>query len=267
MPRRRAQPRLGFTLIELLVVCALMVILAAILFPVFAPIREKGRQTVCLSHLQQIATGMLLYCDDHDDTLPLALARPRNEPVLFEETWMGRLQPYLKSTAILVDPASNRASQVWKTTRDLRADYGYPPSRRAAGQQASLVSAAPYAEALWAGLGGFSGPRIGDYQEDVPSCLRAQVARPVETILIVDHYAFDWGMLAGNMYYPAPRHLREADLLLPNGQRVPQGRINAAFVDGHVRSLTHKQFWATLLVTSDQGRSTRSVFRYFWPEE
>jgi hypothetical protein len=31
--------------------------------------------------------------------------------------------------------------------------------------------------------------------------------------------------------------------------------------------LTHKQFWATLLVTSDQGLSTRSVFRYFWPEE
>ena len=37
----------GFTLIELLVVIAIIAILAAILFPVFAKVREKARQASC----------------------------------------------------------------------------------------------------------------------------------------------------------------------------------------------------------------------------
>ena len=43
----------GFTLIELLVVIAIIAILAAILFPVFSRVREKARQTQCLSHTRQ----------------------------------------------------------------------------------------------------------------------------------------------------------------------------------------------------------------------
>ncbi|MES2463154.1 MAG: prepilin-type N-terminal cleavage/methylation domain-containing protein [Armatimonadota bacterium] len=60
----------GFTLIELLVVIAIIAILAAILFPVFAQAREKARQTACLSNLKQISTGMLMYVQDYDETLP-----------------------------------------------------------------------------------------------------------------------------------------------------------------------------------------------------
>lgn len=44
MPRRTSAAA-GFTLIELLVVIAIIAILAAILFPVFAKVREKARQT------------------------------------------------------------------------------------------------------------------------------------------------------------------------------------------------------------------------------
>ena len=46
----RSKNRMGFTLIELLVVIAIIAILAAILFPVFAP--AKARQTVCLSNVK-----------------------------------------------------------------------------------------------------------------------------------------------------------------------------------------------------------------------
>ena len=45
----------AFTLIELLVVIAIIAILAAILFPVFAKVREKARQTSCASNLNQLA--------------------------------------------------------------------------------------------------------------------------------------------------------------------------------------------------------------------
>ena len=60
--------RRGFTLIELLVVIAIIAILAAILFPVFAQARDKARQTACLTHMRQLATGMAMYAQDYDET-------------------------------------------------------------------------------------------------------------------------------------------------------------------------------------------------------
>ena len=60
----------GFTLIELLVVIAIIAILAAILFPVFARAREKARQSNCLSNIKQMMTGVLMYAQDYDETMP-----------------------------------------------------------------------------------------------------------------------------------------------------------------------------------------------------
>ena len=88
-----------------------------------------------------------------------------------------------------------------------------------------------------------------------------------ETILICDHSAFDWGMISRKLYYPAPRHIREPDLKLPNGQTAPQGLINAAFVDGHVKAMKHEQFWSILRGYSKRGTATADVFKHFWPYE
>jgi prepilin-type N-terminal cleavage/methylation domain-containing protein/prepilin-type processing-associated H-X9-DG protein len=63
----------AFTLIELLVVIAVIAILAALLFPVFARVREKARQATCLSDEHQIAMGTLMYIQDWDETLPFVL--------------------------------------------------------------------------------------------------------------------------------------------------------------------------------------------------
>ena len=54
---RHHQIRSGFTLIELLVVIAIIAILAAIIFPVFAKVREKARQATVISNLHQIQSG------------------------------------------------------------------------------------------------------------------------------------------------------------------------------------------------------------------
>ena len=64
-----ASPK-AFTLIELLVVIAIIAILAAILFPVFAQARAKARQASCLSNMRQIGTGIMMYTQDYDETLP-----------------------------------------------------------------------------------------------------------------------------------------------------------------------------------------------------
>ena len=59
--------KVGFTLIELLVVIAIISLLAALLFPVFASVRAKGRQTACLSNLEQMGLAFSLYAHDNDD--------------------------------------------------------------------------------------------------------------------------------------------------------------------------------------------------------
>lgn len=69
-PAATRRSRAGFTLIELLTVIATIAILAEILFPVFVQAREKARQTNCLSNQRQLASGLSLYTQDFDETLP-----------------------------------------------------------------------------------------------------------------------------------------------------------------------------------------------------
>jgi len=64
----------GFTLIELLVVIAIIAVLAAILFPVFAQAREKARATTCTNNLRQLAMGVQMYAQEHDELLPYAVS-------------------------------------------------------------------------------------------------------------------------------------------------------------------------------------------------
>ncbi len=60
----------GFTLLELSVVVAIISILAAILFPVFARAREKARQVNCQRNLMQISIALRMYARDHAGHLP-----------------------------------------------------------------------------------------------------------------------------------------------------------------------------------------------------
>ena len=60
----------GFTLIELLVVIAIIAILAAMLLPVLAASREKGRRANCANNLRQIGLFLQIYANDNHDNLP-----------------------------------------------------------------------------------------------------------------------------------------------------------------------------------------------------
>lgn len=84
----------GFTLIELLVVVAIISILAAILFPVFAAAREKARQSACASNERQLGLAILQYTQDFDETLPCGHA---NAYGVLGFGWAGQIYPYVKS--------------------------------------------------------------------------------------------------------------------------------------------------------------------------
>jgi len=86
--------RKGFTLIELLVVIAIIAILAAILFPVFAQVREKARQISCTSNEKQMGLGILQYVEDYDERFPMAQYYDAGgNPI----DWPEAIYPYVKN--------------------------------------------------------------------------------------------------------------------------------------------------------------------------
>jgi len=89
----------GFTLTELLVVIAIIAILAAILFPVFAKVREKARQTTCLSNEKQIGLGLLQYVQDYDENYGIGAQNDRGAG------WAGEVLPYIKEGKIFTCPS------------------------------------------------------------------------------------------------------------------------------------------------------------------
>lgn len=95
--------RKGFTLIELLVVIAIIAILAAILFPVFAKVREKARQTSCASNLKQLGLGFMQYVQDNDERFPNG-AVPWDANNQGGEGWGGQIYSYVKSTGLYKCP-------------------------------------------------------------------------------------------------------------------------------------------------------------------
>ena len=64
--RLRIMRRLGFTLIEILVVIAIIMVLAALLFPVFNSAKLEAKHKECQMRLKQLTTALNLYRIDND---------------------------------------------------------------------------------------------------------------------------------------------------------------------------------------------------------
>jgi prepilin-type N-terminal cleavage/methylation domain-containing protein/prepilin-type processing-associated H-X9-DG protein len=94
----------GFTLIELLVVIAIIAVLAAILFPVFAKVREKARQISCSSNEKQIGLGVLQYIEDNDEVYPPGGEVNATTWASNYATWCSEVLPYIKNTNVFLCP-------------------------------------------------------------------------------------------------------------------------------------------------------------------
>ncbi|MBM3495270.1 MAG: prepilin-type N-terminal cleavage/methylation domain-containing protein [Armatimonadetes bacterium] len=248
--------RKGFTLIELLVVVAIIAILAAILFPVFAQAREKARQTACLSNLKQIATGMLMYAQDYDEQLcPWTGGFNWN-------TWgvmYPRLvDPYIKS-GIKYNTADN--------STEIKDVWACPTAK---GQLSSLSNTYAY---NYYSLGGINlsanpsarGANWGPFRD--PSYNRpaplASLNKPAETIMIIEGAQLcrppqaKIGNIATDPYYVGvwgPHQMGTTDVPTTITSSVPirkfmSGRQTVcSYTDGHVKSSPTQSFYHTSYV-------------------
>jgi len=225
----------AFTLIELLVTIGIIALLAALIFPVFARAKEKGRQTSCVSNFRQISQAFHLYLQDYDETMPIA------QTGKFGSTdwksgflWPQLLLPYHRDWRIFVcpdDPNANDAIyrsylgtspnaeiRQLEFARAYFSDFGYnyiflAPPPDSAGKQTPPVTLSDVRDTSTTLLGADSsynreaGPGICFlYPPSVSNYWQGE-QEPGAT-----PYGYVW-----------PRHLRQA---------------NVAFIDGHCKSLT-----------------------------
>ena len=118
----------GFTLIELLVVIAVLALLAAILFPVFAKVREDGWKATCVSNLKQIGAAYHMYLQDNDGQFPPVVQAPdrrlnvywsppnlvTNDPkiqAMYASMGANAVIPYTRNMQIWACPATTLAQQ------------------------------------------------------------------------------------------------------------------------------------------------------------
>jgi prepilin-type processing-associated H-X9-DG protein len=216
---------------------AVISILAAILFPVFARARENARRTSCLSNLKQLGAAFQLYTQDYDERLPSATDAGSPSGSSYGEGkkggWMyysefgvdnsdgsvapaadfdpqqGSLFPYVKSTQVYICPSDSRG----RLTKNSYAMNG-------------CLTEAPYVvSSVYTGF--HAGKSLAEFQNATLWMLLAEEASANSTITdssTLNRTSTDDGYLNINYYHTyAVRHL---------------GHVNLAFLDGHVKALT-----------------------------
>lgn len=129
--------RNGFTLPEMLVVVALVAIIAALLFPVFAGARRQAKARNCVSNLSQIYHAMSMYGEDNDGWVPPvapAKAKSGMNGYWYEgggRRWAEYVTSYSKEPSLVFCPVG-RADEMgvredFAEQRRRYTDYAYGP--------------------------------------------------------------------------------------------------------------------------------------------
>jgi len=104
----------AFTLIELLVVVAILAVLAALLLPALGRAKQKALTVRCLNNTRQMSLGSAMYAGDANQVYPWTFTAVVGASGV---GWFNYIQPYLRSTNVLLCPAKERAAQ--------KFDYSY----------------------------------------------------------------------------------------------------------------------------------------------
>jgi len=128
----------AFTLIELLVVVAIIAILAAVLFPVFAKVKDAAQKTRCFSQMRQLAAAVTLYTEDAGATFPMATnyGAPTDST---DRLWTAGVYPYVGDKPIFSCPTSyGEYADLWanrnKMNIGLNGATAYDPQGCVEGQ-------------------------------------------------------------------------------------------------------------------------------------
>lgn len=86
----------GFTLIEVLIVIAIIVILAAMILPVYELASRRAETTHCSANLRHLALAIGVYAEDNDSLL-IPARTSAGAPAVLGTSWDVLLLPYQRS--------------------------------------------------------------------------------------------------------------------------------------------------------------------------
>ena len=109
----------------------MVIILAAILFPVFAQARSKARTVSCMSNEKQMALAVLMYAQDNDERYPISTE------------WMIKTQPYTKNEMLYQCPAAPGANPARLTV------YSYAYNSKMSGRSIAELSSPALAALIY----------------------------------------------------------------------------------------------------------------------
>jgi prepilin-type N-terminal cleavage/methylation domain-containing protein/prepilin-type processing-associated H-X9-DG protein len=244
----------AFTIIELLVCVAIVAVLAALLFPVFAQAREAARKVSCTSNLRQLGIAHTLYAQDYDQTLAPTFTGTNGGTRLDGKSvrWMTLVFPYVRNRAVYSCPNS-------------RLKYEPPsPKKPVSFDDGAYGINAAYAHARSNKTG-----QSLRYPTGLPL---AAIPLPTETVALTDgggYSEFVWGDTTGStsprLFLHSKPPLLGSEHLTNNGQRLTfaiNGRHNGgavfAFCDGHSK-------WLPL--TQVARKNSRGVMFLFTAED
>lgn len=242
----------GFTLIELLMVIAIIAILAALLFPVFARVRDKGRQARCFSNLRQIGLAAVSYTQDWDGILPtLGDLRgfPRNYTV-----WKDYLFPYIRNKEVFLCP-SNPVG--WGCNVDFY--YGVQDGCRLSqcAAMGDCTGRWPMSYAMVPALADTPEPWVSTSEvglQIAPGRPLDQVPAPADSIMVVEtrYWTFDgfWPYMPDMITRP----VRDNPYQRGTFDQSHNKGSNWLFVDGHVKWMRLKQTLQPRLLWYDPWR-------------
>jgi len=220
----------GFTLIELLVVIAIITVLAAMLFPVFARVRENARRTACLSSLQQIGLGLLQYMQDNDERNTrqwYGSSGDSNATTSYK--WMDAIFPYVKSEKVFNCPSHSLPAVVGIRTYD---KYKFREGRKWGSY---AINATYYDIDL-------DPDPVGErYLNPFQSPKHSTWEAPATTIYAMDgagRFEFAWPSANPDIGAGTPRNLGGIHAI----QERHLETVNALFCDGHVKAQKLEKF-------------------------
>jgi prepilin-type processing-associated H-X9-DG protein len=194
------------------VVIAIIAILAAILFPVFAQAREKARQSTCLSNLNQIGKACMMYEQDYDEMVLPAFAGAQ----AFGNQWPELAEPYIKNLGSF-SGGYNMRGKVF--------DCPSAPMPSGATQAAALNLRRPY---------GYNFVYLGRGTTIVSL---AAVQSPASTIRLHEVWRIDASFptpgIGSVLCYPPSN--ASAAIIYPRDWHT--GTSTVLFVDGHVKAM------------------------------
>lgn len=235
--------RKGLTLIELTVSAVVLVILAALLYPVFAQFREHPpRRITCLSNMKQVGMGLIMYTQDWDETFPnyrfLPLGTQANGD--FEKnSWKSALMPYIKNRQVFVCP-QNPSNKIASDDPLFKISYAANVALNPRDYPTHLPAPKVSAKAKGSGIFGRElspGVNISDVRSPAECIAVVEMAHMKQNNFCVDIADDDYSIMGSE---GKPMRVFSDVLFTGHG-----GLSNYVFADGHAKSLKPSATYAS----------------------